>query len=241
MDIEPFAATSQTVRQKELNELSNVVKLENVMENNANVTEEHITFKRRSLVPFSFDGIEPLHEVITNLHDHAISPMQLRKRAIHNPHAIRNQHKYMGKHAHVSCPQCAQQTDMKSLNVSESKLYDYFVRNNTAWFESNIIELFTLLQIHENHPKNIFFLFLIDPILANDDYFNNLSTIKLGHDIKNIVSIGCNGQHFCTIELIPEKKRVNIYDGLKMPFSSLKMSLRYAFRRLGQNFVHKQT
>ena len=58
LDIEPFAATSQTVRQKELNELSNVVKLENVMENNANVTEEHITFKRRSLVPFSFDDIE---------------------------------------------------------------------------------------------------------------------------------------------------------------------------------------
>jgi hypothetical protein len=49
-----------------------------------------------------------------------------------------------------------------------------------------------LFQIHENHQKNIFFLFLIDPILANDDYFNNLSAIELGPDIKKLVSIGCN-------------------------------------------------
>ena len=233
LDIEPIVKISESKATKELVKLPAVTKVEKIIDDNNKLGEEHATFKQRSRVPLRFEDIDSLHEVITELQDDSISPIRLRKRIVRNNRAIQNQFRCIGKHAHVSCSQCAQQTDMESLNVSESKLYDYFVRNKTAWFESNIIELFTLLQIHETHPQNVYFLFLIDPILADDSFFKSLKPITLGKEVDKIVSIGCNGQHFCTIELIPASKRVHIYDGLKMPFSTWKKSLRYAFRRLG--------
>ena len=131
--------------------------------------------------------------------------------------------------ADLSCDHCKNVgTNLLHLSIGENAYYTFCESSSERWWEISVLLLFGVCQFHQVHRNDMIFLDCTTPNVKS-----NPLPLTLPSAVESVVSVVLKDSHYAVLEFVLDKKKVNVYDGLKVPVRKWAKHIDYILKQIG--------